>query len=187
MPHTVDDALARYTGLSMISAKKIIEDEWGPLPSGFDEEFRARNRVSFEQDLAPISGAPETLAMIQVAKCVASSGQMARVRYSLELTGLLDHFGRSVFSANQVSNGKPAPDLFLYAAEQMNFPARNTLVIEDSPAGIQAGVAAGMTVVGFMGGSHIGPGHDDVLRGHGAHHILDHMSGLTDLVAGLQT
>ena len=187
MPHTVEEKLALYTGLSMTSAKKIIEDAWGPLPLEFEEEFRARNRISFERDLEPISGVPEALVMIQAATCVASSGQLDRVRYSLELTGLFDHFGSSVFSANQVSNGKPAPDLFLYAARQMNTAAHNTLVIEDSPAGIQAGIAAGMTVVGFTGGSHIGPGHDDTLRGLGAHHILDHMNGLPDLIARLQT
>jgi HAD superfamily hydrolase (TIGR01509 family) len=186
MPHTIDESLARYTGLSMTSVKKAIEDTWGSLPSGFEEEYRARNRVSFEQDLEHISGVLEALEMIQVAKCVASSGQLARVRHSLELTGLLDHFGDAVFSANQVSCGKPAPDLFLYAAEQMDISAHSTLVIEDSQAGVQAGIAAGMTVVGFTGGSHIQPGHDTTLRDLGAHHILEHMTGLPDILTALQ-
>jgi beta-phosphoglucomutase-like phosphatase (HAD superfamily) len=83
----------------------------------------------------------------------------AQIRHKLELTGLLTYFGDNLFSATMVACGKPAPDLFLYAAEQLSAAPTRCLVIEDSAAGIDAAIAAGMTAIGFSGGSHCGPAH----------------------------
>jgi beta-phosphoglucomutase-like phosphatase (HAD superfamily) len=83
----------------------------------------------------------------------------AQIRHKLELTGLLTYFGDNLFSATMVARGKPAPDLFLYAAEQLSAAPTRCLVIEDSAAGIDAAIAARMTAIGFSGGSHCGPAH----------------------------
>jgi HAD superfamily hydrolase (TIGR01509 family) len=91
---------------------------------------------------------------LQIPHCVASSSDADRVSFSLALTGLAPHFDNRLYTAQMVERGKPAPDLFLYAAEKMRTDPRRTLVIEDSVSGVAAGKAAGMTVWGFVGGSH---------------------------------
>ena len=97
----------------------------------------------------------------------------------LELTGLLDRFGQNnLFSAAMVARGKPAPDLFLYAARCLGTPPGRCLVIEDSPAGIEAACAAGMTAIGFCGGSHCGPEHGSRLQARGAALVIADMHKL---------
>jgi HAD superfamily hydrolase (TIGR01509 family) len=91
---------------------------------------------------------------LQTPHCVASSSDSDRVSFSLSLTGLAPHFGKRLYTAQMVERGKPAPDLFLYAAERMHADPRRTLVIEDSVSGVRAAKAAGMTAWGFVGGSH---------------------------------
>jgi beta-phosphoglucomutase-like phosphatase (HAD superfamily) len=92
--------------------------------------------------------------------CVASSSSTPeQIRQKLKMIGLLGRFGERLFSATMVARGKPAPDLFLYAAQQLTTAPDRCLVIEDSPAGIDAALAAGMTAIGFCGGSHCGPEH----------------------------
>jgi beta-phosphoglucomutase-like phosphatase (HAD superfamily) len=91
---------------------------------------------------------------LQIPSCVASSSDFDRVSFSLSLTGLAPHFDRRLYTSQMVERGKPAPDLFLYAAAAMQADPRRTLVIEDSVSGVKAGKAAGMTVWGFVGGSH---------------------------------
>ena len=103
----------------------------------------------------------------------------------LELTGLLEHFGENLFSATMVARGKPAPDLFLYAAQRLAAVPDRCLVIEDSPAGIDAAIAAGMTAIGFCGGSHCGLGHGARLREHGAALVIDGMCQLANAMAKL--
>ena len=100
-------------------------------------------------------------------RCVASSSAPARLRHSLSLTGLLRYFEPHVFSATQVARGKPAPDLFLFAAASMQRAPAACVVIEDSVPGVQAAVAAGMRVIGFTGGGHCRPGHAERLRAAG--------------------
>jgi beta-phosphoglucomutase-like phosphatase (HAD superfamily) len=91
---------------------------------------------------------------LQIPHCVASSSDIERVSLSLSLTGLAPHFETRLYTSQMVKHGKPAPDLFLHAAERMRADPRRTLVIEDSVSGVTAGKAAGMTVWGFVGGSH---------------------------------
>ncbi|NQV44820.1 MAG: HAD family hydrolase [Rhodospirillales bacterium] len=182
IPHTLEECLIRYVGLSMSSFISAIEQEWGILPKGFATELRRRNTESSETDLQAIAGIAAILETLNYKKCVASSGHPVRIRQSLSITELLDYFEPHVFSATQVENGKPAPDLFLFAANQMNATPDRCLVIEDSVAGVRAGVAAGMTVVGFTGGGHILPGHGKRLRDLGAHHIIDDMRDLPTLL-----
>ena len=114
-----------------------------------------------------MSGIAEVLASLPIASCVATSSSPPRARRSLELTGLLPHFEGRVFTASEVANGKPAPDLFLHAAKQMGVSPDQCLVVEDSVPGIKAALAASMRVWHFTGGSHfkgIGflPGTEDL-------------------------
>ena len=102
-------------------------------------------------------------------KCVASSGTPEKIRHGLTCAGLYDLLAPHIFSAMQVKRGKPAPDLFLFAAEQMKAAPERCIVIEDSVPGVTGARAAGMTVLGFHGGSHCLSGHADVLRAAGAH------------------
>jgi beta-phosphoglucomutase-like phosphatase (HAD superfamily) len=117
---------------------------------------------------------------------VASSGSQQRMRVSLGRSGLYDRFAPNIFSATQVVNGKPAPDLFLFAAAQMEVPPDRCLVIEDSIAGITGALAAGMTVLGFHGGSHCRPGYAETLRAAGAHGVFSDMRRLPALMAQIE-
>jgi beta-phosphoglucomutase-like phosphatase (HAD superfamily) len=117
--------------------------------------------------------------------CVGSSGQPDRIRYALTLVGLYERLHPHVFSAIEVARGKPAPDLFLHAAAQMGVAPANCLVIEDSPFGIVAACAAGMTALGFTGGSHCRPGHTARLYEAGAASVIDDMDQFHAAIDGL--
>jgi beta-phosphoglucomutase-like phosphatase (HAD superfamily) len=117
--------------------------------------------------------------------CVASSGSHQRMRVSLGATGLYQRFAPHIFSASQVDNGKPAPELFLFAAAEMKAAPSRCVVVEDSVAGIRGGVAAGMTVLGFHGGSHCRPDYAAALRAAGAAATFADMRQLPALIAGL--
>ena len=116
-------------------------------------------------------------------RCVASSSAPERLRHSLSLAGLLHRFEPHIFSATQVARGKPAPDLFLFAAASMQRRPAACVVIEDSVPGVQAAVAAGMRVIGFTGGGHCRPGHAERLRAAGAAAVADDMRRLPALVS----
>lgn len=169
-PISAAEVARRFTGVPANEMRTAIEAEWGrPLPPGYEPAVAARIERAFRIGLEPLPGVPALLAGLAMPRCVASSSAPAKLRLGLEVTGLLDLFEPDLFSAAMVARGKPAPDLFLFAAERMGgiSPAR-TVVIEDSLAGVQAGVAAGMTVIGFLGGSHCPPGHADTLSRAGA-------------------
>jgi len=129
-----------------------------------------------------ISYAAEAIAAIALSKCVASSGTPEKIHHGLVCAGLYDVLAPNIFSASQVKRGKPAPDLFLFAAEQMQVPPERCLVIEDSLPGVTAARAAGMTVLGFHGGSHCRPGYGDTLGAAGAAMTFDDMRQLPGLI-----
>lgn len=118
--------------------------------------FAARLEAAFRRRLGPIRGMAEALQALAGPRAVASSSGPERLALSLRLTGLGRFFGAHVYSAAMVARGKPAPDLFLHAARGIGVAPENCIVIEDSPAGIRAARAAGMRVIGFLGGSHAG-------------------------------
>jgi len=115
---------------------------------------------------------------------MASSSEHAWLNHCVEKFGLRPHFGQNLFSAAEVANGKPAPDIFLHAARQMGVSPEACLVLEDSPSGITGALAAGMTAVGFLGGSHVLDGHAGRLRLAGAHHLARNFAEVTDLLDG---
>jgi len=124
----------------------------------------------------------EAIAAIDLPKCVASSGTPEKIKHGLTCAGLYDALAPHIFSATQVQRGKPAPDLFLFAAEQMRASPGRCVVIEDSVPGVTGARAAGMTVLGFHGGSHCLPGHADKLRAAGATVTFDDMRQLPGLI-----
>jgi HAD superfamily hydrolase (TIGR01509 family) len=134
--------------------------------------------AEFCRSLAAINGVTEVLDALSLPICVASSSTLEQIRGKLQLTGLLQRFGENLFSATMVARGKPAPDLFLHAAQQLATAPHCCLVIEDSPTGVEAALAAGMTVIGFSGGSHCAPGHGAQLQAHGAALVIDDMRPL---------
>ena len=150
----VDQALDLFLGRSVTAVLEHYEALGHSIPEQFSTELRAGVRAAFLSSLCPIEGVSSVLEGLQIPHCVASSSDVDRVSFSLSLTGLAPHFDGQLFTSQMVERGKPAPDLFLYAAERMQADPRRTLVIEDSISGVEAGKAAGMTVWGFVGGSH---------------------------------
>lgn len=124
------------------------------LPKDFHAELNVAVRAAFATALRAIPGAASVLENLKTPYCVASSSDFGRIDYSLRLTGLSALVAGRLFSAELVRHGKPAPDLFFHAAAGMGATPSRTLVIEDSVSGVKAGKAAGMTVWGFVGGSH---------------------------------
>ena len=175
----------RFLGLSTAAMLEEVAAEHRRcrLPAGFPETLRGRILQAFEHALAPVAGVPAVLDALPIERCVASSSHPERIRRSLELAGLLERLAPHLFSASMVSEGKPAPDLFLLAAARMAAEPARCLVIEDSAAGIRAGKAAGMTVFGFTGGSHVRPEtHAPRLRAAGADAIFAKMTALPGLI-----
>ncbi len=182
-PITADQVLQRFLGVSDREARLTIEREMGrKLPDDFEAQVKAATLQFYTGDLKAIANVAEAIAGIALPKCVASSGTPEKIHHGLDCAGLYDALAPHIFSATQVKRGKPAPDLFLFAAEQMRATPGRCLVIEDSVPGVTGGRAAGMTVLGFHGGSHCQPGHAEMLRDAGATATFDDMRQLPDLV-----
>lgn len=153
-PTSYEESIRDYMGSAMHRVHELIQERTGQtLPADFDDAFHARVFAAFERELQPVAGAADVLAKLVadgVPYCVASSGSHERIRVGHRKTGLDEWFEEEwVFSAQDVGRGKPAPDLFLYAAERMGVAPQRCAVVEDSPLGVQAARAAGMDVYGF--------------------------------------
>jgi HAD superfamily hydrolase (TIGR01509 family) len=182
-PITADQVLDRFLGVSDREARLIVEAELGrSLPGDFEAQVKAATLQFYAGDLRAISNVGEAIAAIDLKKCVASSGTPEKIHHGLTCAGLHDVLAPHIFSASQVTRGKPAPDLFLFAAERMQARPERCVVIEDSIAGVTGALAAGMTVLGFHGGSHCRPGHGDTLRAAGATVTFDDMRQLPGLI-----
>jgi HAD superfamily hydrolase (TIGR01509 family) len=182
-PISTEQVHDRFLGRSSREARSEIECELGrALPDDLDTELRSELNRRFAATLKAIPGIEPALAGLARPVCVASSGSPERIRTSLTLVNLLHCFAPNMFSATQVENGKPAPDLFLFAAAQMRVAPARCLVIEDSVPGIIAARAADMTVLGFHGGSHCRPGTAATLRGAGAAATFEEMWRLPAMI-----
>jgi HAD superfamily hydrolase (TIGR01509 family) len=150
LPMTPERSIETFMGRSWPACLQIIEELLGaPPPADLTERYRsARNEAL--QNVHPVDGIEEALARIDLPACVASSGDHTKMELTLSVTGLRDRFDGRIFSAYDIGGrGKPAPDLFLHAAQQMGFDPQSTAVVEDSGPGVEAGVAAGMHVFGY--------------------------------------
>ncbi|MFZ3234041.1 MAG: HAD-IA family hydrolase [Stellaceae bacterium] len=178
-PATAAEALLLGFGKNRDTLTAAVESRFGRvLPDGFFEAMRERTAVVLERELKPMPGVVELLTKLPGARCVASNGHLQRVRERLALTGLLRFFDPHVYSAIQVAAGKPAPDLFLLAAERLRVAPAACAVVEDSVVGVAAAVAAGMPVVGFCGGSHCPMDHAQELIAAGCSRVFTHMDEL---------
>jgi HAD superfamily hydrolase (TIGR01509 family) len=182
--YTTADVVRRFVGVSSRDMLRTIEEETGgPLPRDYGASTRAALWAAYDTELAAVPHVAEAIDALDRLVCVASSSSPDSLRLSLGLVGLYERFAPNIFSATQVARGKPAPDLFLFAAAQMNVAASNCVVVEDSLPGVKGAAAAGMTVLGFTGASHCGPGHAEALMREGATAVFDDMRRLPALVA----
>jgi HAD superfamily hydrolase (TIGR01509 family) len=180
---TAEEVFDRFLGRSTRQANLEVEAELGrSLPDIFHAELQDELYGTFAASLEAIPHITAVLDQIAQPVCVASSGSHQRMRVSLGRAGLYERFAPHIFSASQVRNGKPAPDLFLFAAAQMKVSPARCLVIEDSVPGVTGAHAAGMTVFGFHGGSHCRAGHAATLRAAGAVETFDDMRQLPGLI-----
>ena len=155
----------RFMGRADADFLSAIERHLGrPVPAAWTAALQARYQAAFAAELTAVDGVVAALDRITVPTCVASSSSHAKLHNTLGLTGLYDRFVGRIFSAEDVQRGKPAPDLFLFAAERLGTPPRDCVVIEDSVAGVRAARAAGMRVLGYAGGLT----SDDALAAVGA-------------------
>ena len=182
----IDEAEARdlFLGISAASARKVAEARFGAkLPQDFEAEHARAVIAQFDRELKGVPFVREAVARLGRPVCVASSSSPERIRASLAIAGYADLFGPRLYSAHDVANGKPAPDLLLFAAERQGVAPADCLVIEDSAAGVEAARRAGMTVFGFVGGSHHGGGdYAQRLKAEGAALIFEDMRKLPELV-----
>jgi HAD superfamily hydrolase (TIGR01509 family) len=171
LPTTAEQSIAHYMGRRWTDTEARVANQLGrALPPNFQEQYRAfvdgRVRVGVEA----VPGVADFLIRQRHRTfCVASSSTPDWLAHGVDKFGLRHALEGRLFSATAVKNGKPAPDIFLYAAERMGVPPQSCAVLEDSEAGVAGAVAAGMTVLGFLGGAHIRPGHGERLRAAGAH------------------
>lgn len=180
LPMEAEAASERFLGRSLQSTVDILAEEFGlELDDASLAAMRARLYAAFRAGLRPIEGVAETVDALPCRSCVASSSQPERIELSLRVAGLWPRFEGRVFSATMVARGKPAPDLFLHAAGAMGFAPPDCLVVEDSPAGVQAAQAGGMRVVGFVGGGHAqGAAHRAALAALEPERVIDDMRAL---------
>jgi HAD superfamily hydrolase (TIGR01509 family) len=150
-PLSSDEIIERFVGRSAADMQTEVEAHLGHAID-WATEFEQRYQEVFEVELVAVDGIVDALDRITIATCVASSGGHDKLRYTLGLTALLGRFEGRIYSATDVQHGKPAPDVFLYVAEQMGVAPTACAVVEDSVAGVTAGLAAGMSVFAFGGG-----------------------------------
>lgn len=179
---TLSDMFAQFVGHSMEQCLQMVSTLLGRSPpETFVADYRARSTAALSAHLLPVSGIVPVLDMLDqrgLAYCVASNGDHAKMNTTLGITHLLSRFEGRKYSAVDVINGKPAPDVFLLAARDQRVAPASCIVIEDTPTGVTAGVAAGMTVYGYAA---MTPASQ--LLQAGAHGVFDDMAHFPDLLA----
>jgi len=182
-PITREEMFDEHLGRDWATVETNIERHIGrPLPPDFNERRIAATKEAFKRELRPVEGIGAAIATLTSRghrMCVASSSARWRIEFALGITGLLEIFNNHIYSASEVPNGKPAPDLFLHAADRMSAGPTDCVVVEDSPAGVAAARAAGMSVIGYVG---LTPAR--LL--HEAQTVIDHMDLLPSAIAQLR-
>lgn len=191
LPTTTDALRQKFLGVSIQSIVSHISEalDRPDLPD-FAREFEARLLARYPTELRVIPGIPallDDLAARGIAIAIATGSSVHRLGITLQVAELADRFGAHIFSADQVRHGKPAPDLFLLAAERLGVPPEACAVMEDSPHGITGARAAGMRAVGFTGGTHLDGMRDDHARRlteAGAAMVLADLDGMAGALLG---
>lgn len=185
--HELDVVLAGTFGLQTRDIMARAEAHFGkPLPEGFLEKNRAITKALIREQVKPIDGVREALLQIDLPLAVASNSYADALAFALQRCELVERVNVGAFSADQVERPKPAPDLYLLAAERAGVDPSRCLVVEDSITGATAALTAGMQVIGFLGASHIPPEHGEALRQLGVQHLIGRMSELPPLVESLR-
>ncbi len=180
-PISLEETIHTFVGRSFLDELKLIESRLGkPLASDFYACFMERRDVRLKAAVEPVRGARravEELARLRIPFCVASGAERAKMHITLGRTGLLPWFEQNMFSGMEVARSKPAPDVYLLAAKTMGMAPARCAVVEDTPIGVAAGVAAGMTVFGYAERTSA-----DALLEAGATRIFTDMAALPELV-----
>jgi HAD superfamily hydrolase (TIGR01509 family) len=183
----VDELVEQLVGTPDTYILRQVAERFGTVfPDDMGQRMVRVIDDALAQGLDAIPGVRPALESLALPMAVASNSHAARVRRSIEIAGISHLFGDHVYTPEMVALPKPAPDLYLHAAAQLGIDPRHCLVIEDSVPGTTAGAAAGMRVIGFLGGRHIRDGHAERLRAAGAGLICPHMDDLAGLVASLR-
>jgi HAD superfamily hydrolase (TIGR01509 family) len=178
LPSTLEDMFEHFVGHSMSYCMERVAERLGALPpADFVDVYRARVAVAFASELHAVVGIEAALDQIVVPCCVASNGDHDKMRTTLGITRMLSRFEGKLFSATEVARGKPWPDVYLHAARSCGVRPDKCVVVEDSPIGVAAAVAAGMTVLGYAA---LTPARR--LLSAGAHHVFIDMAELPSLV-----
>jgi HAD superfamily hydrolase (TIGR01509 family) len=173
-----DEVFGLCLGRTLRDCMQLVEERTGrPAPDGALERYKERRDRVLREQVRPVDGIRAVLDALRTPYCIASSGDHDKMRATLGATGLLPLFQGKLFSATEVAHGKPAPDVFLYAAERMGAAPRRTAVVEDSVNGVLAGRAADMTVFGYADLTSA-----EQLRAAGAHATVTHMRDLAVLL-----
>ncbi len=182
---TADEVGRQFLGVSLKVIRAYVADRLGrPVPEAFVERFEDRLLATYPDQLRVIAGVPALLDQLQAAgihMAIATGGSLRRMGETLRVSGLDRWFQGRAFSADQVAQGKPAPDLFLLAARELGVDPADCVILEDSPHGVTGALRAGARAVGFVGGTHLDlrrAEHAALLREKGADPVLDSMSGM---------
>ena len=185
-PTTVEDAISHFVGLSGPEFVAAIERRiGGPLPSEFRERRKAQTARVLREGLRAVVGAIEFVRSLppDLPRAIASSSTLRWIRTHLDHLGLADAFGDHLYSGREhVERGKPAPDVYLYAADRLGVDIRRSAIIEDSEVGATGALASGAMVIGLAAGSHCFDGHADMLRSLGVEHIADNFDEVRRLL-----
>ncbi|MFN9359784.1 MAG: HAD family hydrolase [Pseudanabaena sp.] len=179
---TYEEVSQKFVGLSFASCLEMIEQIFGrPVPTEWLALSKEREIAALKQELQATEGIADVLKELTLPKCVASNSSPRHIDLVLDLTGLLDHFNGKLYSCHHVDRPKPFPDVYLHAASQMGYAPESCVVIEDSVAGVKAGYAAGMRVLGYAP-SDRHSSHHEALIAAGAKLVFDDMRQLLDLL-----
>lgn len=173
-PTTIEDCYDHYVGLAGQPFLDAVERRVGVVPEGFIERRREQGRLLLERGARPVAGAVGFVRSLpaELPLAIASSSSTRWMRGHLDHLGLADAFRGHFYSGHEhVERGKPAPDLYLHAAERLGVAIERCAIIEDSPIGVRGALASGARVIGFCGGAHCRPGHGDLLRAEGVSEI----------------
>ncbi len=185
---SAEEIAESYAGMTFKDIMMRVEEKSHiPLQASLIDRAEELVDRRLRSDVRAIDGVREAVAAVTVPRCICSNSRSERIEFMLEKVGLLPFFAGRIFSALDLPSKKtkPAPDVFLFAAEKLGANPKNTFVIEDSVHGVAGAAAAGMRVIGFTGASHSYPGHADALTEAGAETVIRRWAELKGVIAAL--